>query len=358
MIKVFYFYFHKEKYYSSSPIVNNFKILFQNDPLFLQNQIELTPFTHFVPQLDKSKMLFDIPKDEMPQHLFSAMDKIIEILPDISKKYNKIILLAFHPTPFQPFIRNYKKIRDYPNIKTILWQDDLQAYFDNPNYTHKLDYPNHIITPSPIYFQNVAPHYLQKTSFFFYSADFQENEQFSIKWNERINKVILTGCVNESYKIRHDIAVERTKNKKFEEITDFIKKPRSKEYNYKNKTNLPYGQNYYKLLGKYKGAFFAYYQYPKNFNLAKIIEILSMGCIGFFEFSPLLENELGLIPFQHYVPCTKDGQLITKSKYYKYFLNDTDGKGSEIAKNGQQYIRDNFSNFNGIKNYINIFQKI
>jgi len=357
MIKVFYFYFHKDKYYSSSPIVNNFKILFQNHPLFIENEIELTPFTQFI-DIDNTKMLFDIPKNKMAEHLYKAMDKITEILPNITQKYKKIIFLAFHPTPFQPFIRNHKILKKYSNIKTLLWQDDLQAYFDNPNYTHKLDYPDHIITPSPIYFSNIAPNYLKKSTFFFYSADFEENEQFCQPWNERIHKIILTGCVNQSYKIRHDIAVERTKNTRFEKITDFIKKPRSKEYNYKNKDNLPYGKNYYKILGKYKGAFFAYYQYPKNFNLAKIIEILSMGCIGFFEFSPLLEKELGLIAYKNYVPCTRNGELITKSKYYNYFLNDIDGKGTQIAKTGQEYVRENYSNLNGTKKYIDIFQKI
>jgi hypothetical protein len=357
MIKVFYFYFHKEKYYSSSPIINNFKILFQNNKKFKKNNIELTPFLHYLPQYNNKQMLYNIPKDKMAEDLFSAMEKIIKLLPEIINKYEKIIFLAFHPTPFQPFIRNIKILRNYPNVKTLLWQDDLQAYFDNPNYTQKLDFTNHIITPSPIYFQNVAPNYLEKTTFFFYSTD-KENEKFCQPWNKRINKIILTGCVNGSYKIRHDIAYERTKNSKFEQITDFVKKPRHKEYNYKNREDLPYGQNYYKLLGQYKGAFFAYYEYPKNFNLAKIIEILSMGCIGFFEFSPLLEKELGLIAYKHYVPCTKNRKLITKCKYYNYFLNDIDGKGTEIAKNGQQYVKDNFSDLNAIQNYISVFNKI
>lgn len=357
MIKVFYFYFHKEKYYSSSPIVNNFKILFENALEFKKNNIELTPFLHYLDQFNNEKMLYDIPKNEMANHLFSAMDKIIEILPEISKKYDKIIFLAFHPTPFQPFIRNIKQLRKYSNVKTILWQDDLQAYFENENYTKKLDFADNIITPSPIYFQNVAPKYLEKSTFFFYSCD-KENEQFCQPWNKRINKIILTGCVNGSYKIRHDIAVERTKNPKFEQITDFVKKPRHKEYNYKNRKDLPYGKNYYKLLGQYKGAFFAYYEYPKNFNLAKIIEILSMGCIGFFEFSPLLEKELGLIAYKHYIPCTKNGKLITKCKYYKYFLDDIDGKSIEIAQNGQKYVKENFSDLNAIDNYTNIFNKI
>lgn len=357
MIKVFYFYYHKDKYYFSSPIINNFKILFQNTDKFKDNNIEITPFLHYLPQFNNNQMLYDIPIEKVSEDFFLAMEKIVETLPEISKIYDKIIFLAFHPIPFQPFIRNIKTIRKYPNIKTLLWQDDLQAYFKNPNYTKKLDFTDHIITPSPIYLQNIAPQYLNKSTFFFYSTD-KENEEFCISWKNRINKIILTGCINESYKIRNDIYFERKKNPRFANITDFVKKPRDKEFTKKNTTNLPYGKNYYKLLGQYKGAFFAYYEYPKNFNLAKIIEILSMGCIGFFEFNPLLEKELGLIAYKHYVPCTKDGQLITKIKYYNYFLDDIDGEGTTIAKNGQQYVKEHFSDSNAIQNYISVFNKI
>ena len=100
--------------------------------------------------------------------------------------------------------------------------------------------------------------------------------------------------------------------------------------------------------------------YPKNFNLAKIIEILSMGCIGFFEYSPLLEKELGLIAMKHYVPCTnkEDGKLITDVEYYKYYLENKEGKGKIIAENGREYVRKNFSNQNGFENYVRILNNI
>ena len=150
------------------------------------------------------------------------------------------------------------------------------------------------------------------------------------------------------------------KNKKFGEICYFLEKPRVKEYEYNGDKVLSYGINYYKELGKFKGAFFGYYEYPKNFNLAKIVEILSMGCIGFFEYSPLLEKELGLISMEHYIPCTnrEDGKLITDVEYYKYYLENRDGKGKIIAENGQEYVRKHFSNQNGFENYVNIFNGI
>jgi hypothetical protein len=359
MRKVFFFYFHKDKYYSSSPIVNNFKILHQSREKFLEQGIEMTSMLDFLPYSNK-ELLHPISKEQVSEELMKAMENIMAILPDISEKYEKIIFLGFHPTPFQPFIRYNKELKKYMNVRTILWQDDLHAYFETEEKKKKLDYADHIITPSPVYFENTNPEYLNKTSFFFYSADFAENEQFSARWDKRFDKIILSGCINKSYRIRAAIANEMVKNKKFGEICDFVKKPKMKEYNYKDDVVLPYGTNYYKILGKFKGAFFGYYEYPKNFNLAKIVEILSMGCIGFFEYSPLLEKELGLIDMVHYVPCTNkdDGKLITDVEYYKYYLENRDGKGKMIADNGREYVRKNFSNQNGFENYVRILNNL
>lgn len=362
MRKVFFFYFHKDKYYSSSPIVNNFKILQQWQGKFLEFGIEISSMLEFLPEYkDLSKeLLYPISKEKVGDELMKAMENIVAILPEISGKYEKIIFLGFHPSPFQPFIRYNKELKKYNNIQTILWQDDLHAYFEPEERKVKLDYADHIITPSRVYFENMYPEYLAKTSFFFYSVDFAENEQFSVKWEKRFDKIILSGCVNKGYIIRANIANEMVKNKKFGEICDFVKKPKMKEYNYKDDVVLPYGKNYYKILGKFKGAFFGYYEYPKNFNLAKIIEILSMGCIGFLEYSPLLEKELGLIAMEHYVPCTKkeNGKLITDVEYYKYYLENRDGKGKMIAENGREHIRKNFSNQKGFENYVRILNNI
>jgi len=354
MIKVFYFYCNINKYYSSTPIINNIKTLFNNKNSFLDSKIEVTPFIKYIP--DMKSMLININKPEMTNYLETAMKNILEELPTIYKKYEKIIFLGFHPIPFQPMQTHYDELKKYPNVFTILWQDDLQAYFKTEHRRNKLSYADHIITPSPIYFKNIAQEYLDKSSFFFYNVDFRFIKGYSQKFSRRINKIILTGCVNPQYIIRQKIYDEMQTNDKFEKITAFLKKPKRKEYNYHEESDqLPFGKNYYKILGSYKGAFFAYYEYPMNFNLAKIIEILSLGCIGFFEESPLLKEELGLEPFVHYVPCTKDGKLITKTKYYKYFLNNEDNLGRKIAEQGRKYIEDNFSTKNGIANYKKLF---
>ena len=360
MYKVFFFYCYKDKYYYSTPIINNFKILHQMKKQFLEKNIEMTSILEFLPLYNADNLLHDISVEKLHEELLKAMENIMLILPDISSKYEKIIFLGFHPVSLAPFIKYYKELKKYANIKTILWQDDLHAFFKTPESIKKLDYSDHIITPSPIFFENTAAEYLSKTSFFFYSIDFTVNDQFYKKWEDRQNKIILSGCVSKGYPIRANIRNEIEKNKKFREIGYFLEKPRVKEYEYNGDKVLPYGNNYYKELGKFRGAFFGYYLYPKNFNLAKIIEILSMGCIGFFEYSPLLEKELGLIAMKHYVPCTnkETGKLITDVEYYKYYLENREGKGKMIAENGRDYVRKNFSNQNGFENYVRILNNI
>jgi hypothetical protein len=51
---------------------------------------------------------------------------------------------------------------------------------------------------------------------------------------------------------------------------------------YKNNEHLT-ELNYYLKLSEYKGAFVGHHEYPLNFLLAKHIEVLMCGCLGFFE---------------------------------------------------------------------------
>jgi hypothetical protein len=291
MYKVFFFYCYKDKYYYSTPIINNFKILHQMKKQFLEKNIEMTSLLEFLPQYKADNFLYDISVEQLHEELLKAMENIIPILPDISSKYEKIIFLGFHPVSLAPFIKYYMELKKYENIKIILWQDDLHAFFKTLESQKKLDYIDHIITPSPIYFKNTAAEYLSKTSFFFYSIDFSINDQYYIKWEDRLNKIILSGCVSKGYPIRAIIRNEIEKNKKFREISYFLEKPRVKEYEYKGDKVLPYGDNYYKELGKYRGAFFAYYLYPKNFNISSsLFNPLTNSSVLVF-FNPCWLNE-------------------------------------------------------------------
>ena len=83
MRKVFFFYFHKDKYYSSSPIVNNFKIIYKWQEKFLEKGIEMTSMLEYLPQYKdknlKEKSLYSIPKEQVSNELMEAMGNIIMI---------------------------------------------------------------------------------------------------------------------------------------------------------------------------------------------------------------------------------------------------------------------------------------
>lgn len=80
------------------------------------------------------------------------------------------------------------------------------------------------------------------------------------------------------------------------------------------------------------------------------------GTIGFFEFSPALETELGLIAFKHYVPITDaNGELIQDESYYLHYL-DSD-IGEKIAKEGCNYVRNHFSSRKRVEQLIEIIQR-
>jgi len=108
--------------------------------------------------------------------------------------------------------------------------------------------------------------------------------------------------------------------------------------------------NYYNKLSKFKGAFVGHLLFPINYLVAKHIEVLMCGCLGFFEKNPLLKDELGLIEFEHYIPCSDDnGNLIKDEKFYIDWIE----KGNEIALKGSLYVREKFG-----ENYIDEYLKI
>ena len=86
MLKVFYFYFHKDKYYSSSPIVNNLKILHQWKEKFLAQGIEMTSMLEFLSYPNK-ELLHTISKEQVSEELMKAMDNNFENLWIIFAKF-------------------------------------------------------------------------------------------------------------------------------------------------------------------------------------------------------------------------------------------------------------------------------
>jgi len=376
MRRIIYFYLCKSRYYSSFPIINNIRILFNNYERFKTYKIEPVPFTKYVKSINYSDFLVnDVNiqlEKERNNHNFPVQwelgyDKAMALLDEgvielrkhmeeHKNEYKKAIILMFHPVAYISIYKERKNLEDLKKelgIKYVLWQDDLHAYFKEGKRGEILEGLNCIISPSPIFFKNIKSKLEEKTKFFFYSMDFSLLKD--VKWENRERKILLSGACNKGYPLRYKLSL--LINKEFSKIGEHLRRPRQKEYNKPLGTYVPVGLNYYDILVKYKGAFFGYYEYPKNFNLAKIIEICACGCLGFFERSPLLEEEMGMKAFEHYIPITdENGKLIEDVSYYESWLDGN--RGRAIAEHGRNHIYNNFSNENGFINYVKILKKL
>lgn len=267
-----------------------------------------------------------------------------------------------------------KLIKEY-NIKTIFWIDDLHYPTVNTSNEERLHkelvdkderYLNVdlILTPSLDYFENIDSNLLSKSKFLFYFFDINLIDKFNpINYDNRINKILLTGKINLlSYPSRKQMYTNYFYNK---DLYDWIDHP-----GYKNYKHNVFHLNYYNKLSEYKGAILGLAKYPVNFLLAKVVEILGCGCLGFFEESSLYEERLGLKEYVHYIPVEIKNNDDIEVKYSKenFFYLDIDNskfesylnsdKGKEIAKNGYNYIKEKLTSDNFINKIISIINNI
>lgn len=291
--------------------------------------------------------------------IFSDVSQLITAIRLLPPK-NKI-LLGFHPWGLETIINAKLHI----NNKLVMWQDDLHWFshfvkdrserkikvtnYDkkySPRYlTNLLDY---LITPSPIYFKNLnITEHDNKIKFLFYKLDAEQyNKLDYTNYKNRTSQIILSGAISIGYKSRTEFLNLKQSSDKFAKLIYHQPTP-----GYKNNEHMT-EMNYYNKLAEYKGAFVGHYIFPLNFLLAKHIEVLMCGCLGFFEKNPLLKEQLGLIEFEHYIPCTDEGgNLIEDEKFYYDWLE----KGIDIARKGAEYVRNKFGE-NYIDKYIDILK--
>jgi hypothetical protein len=264
----------------------------------------------------------------------------IEFLEQIEDKKD-FIIFGIHPNGWLPAIQFGK------DIKKVMWQDDLH-YFANfinrnelsvqkfsekydPFYIKDVDY---VITPSSIYFKNLGINdYDEKIIDFFYFLDEKKYTLIDYDYHKRTNGIVLSGAIYHGYESR----MEFDKLRKTDLFKDLIYKIEHPGYeNNEHMTEL----NYYNEISKYKGAFVGHHAFPIDFLLAKHIEVLMCGCLGFFEPNPLLKEQLGLIEYVHYIPCFDENGLIKDDSFYRKWIESDEGY--MIAKKGKEYVRDKF----------------
>ena len=263
------------------------------------------------------------------------------------EEQNDYLIFGIHPYGLHTSISSENK------IKKIAWINDphyfahfierggkiVQKFSDNydPILIDKVDY---LVTPSPIYFKNLnIKKYDEKIFYFFYFLDEDLYEITGNKnYKDRISKVVLSGAIGGGYLSRIEFDKLR-KDIDFEKLIHKVDHP-----GYENNEHMT-ELKYYNELTKYKSAFVGHHDFPINFLLAKHIEVLMCGCLGFFEPNPLLKSELGLIEFEHYIPCFDNNGLIKDINFYYKWINSDEGE--KISENGKKYVREKFG-----KNYI------
>lgn len=391
-MKLIIFYHLKDSYCLSYPVLFNYLGIKKNKEMLKQHNIELIDFRDFLSKKDRdlldqcNKNNIEIePKAEFIKwtsgavgpnygsYVAQAVSNLVDIMRN-SDIYNNSILLGFQNMGsdwffcrkgLSPF--DWYDIFKSKNCKLMFWYDDLHGFPGFPkiddydrdsDYSKcsdwRLDLADKILTPSRHYYELINSQYLNKTIHYFYSLNEDWFPQIDINnFKTRKNKILLSGAIG-SYPTRvllQFIKINRITFHNLIELLDRSSEDRTQS-DFRSKT----GINYLKHICTYKGAFYATAFKPLNFGLAKIIEILMCGTIGFFEFSPLLEKELGLIAFKHYVPITdKDGELINNSTYYLKYLNSKEGE--QIALNGANYIRSEFSSEKRMYQLISILKE-
>lgn len=132
-------------------------------------------------------------------------------------------------------------------------------------------------------------------------------------------------------------------------------------YELYNRTNTKYdeerGIRYLRTVSKYMGAFMCFGDFPLDFHLCKLWEIMLSGTLIFIEPNDILQTDLDLMPYVHYVPMLIDenNKLIIDIEHYNKYLG-TD-EGLKIAKQGFEYIRDNFTDEKVAEKYCEILKR-
>jgi len=299
---------------------------------------------------------------------------------ELYNKYNKMnIRQIFSCYDFHAFYINYykqkhnlynEKIEKITNHKLLKLPIEIQAKNINNMW---FDYNILLISPTVKYIENIKSKYAEKTEFIPFSYNTNNKKIFELQdfdnYFSRERKILMSGSCSV-YKHRKLITfIKQNKEQVYlqanvinlnqrEEFSNIIE---IMPYEIYNRTNTKYneerGIRYLRTLSKYMGAFMCFGDFPLDFHLCKLWEMMLSGCLAFIEPKDMLQIDLGLIPYIHYVPMLIDenNKLIIDMKHYNKYLGTEEGL--KIAKQGFEYIRDNFTDEKVAEKYIKILKR-
>lgn len=274
-----------------------------------------------------------------------------------SDEYDGSVILFHQISGYSYFNMIDQKLKD-KNIKKILIFND----------THTQRYINHssmqffdiMLFNSLTFVKLFYTEYLKKVHIYPFSLGYDFMKEINL--NNRNNKILLYGSIGKDvYPLRTTMYNYYKNNKKnYLDIFEHFGSVRKRKHN-----NVGV-QFYYRTLTKYRASIATSSKYPIRYLVAKYVEILGCGCLGFFEYHEELDI-LGFKPYEHYIPIntittekyiTKDG---LKSKQFdankfekliKRYLGTPEGE--IIRKNGYNFVLNNFSDINRFNDLINI----
>jgi hypothetical protein len=368
-------------YNVSKEVISQYDFLKNAKHILEKNNINLIYFYELLPP-EKAKKYYDI--EENFKYSFNELtfDAFYNIdLPYLKNKIEEDIdnylIHLFESGDY--ILINGKKIfsiydpHSFNELKYMKNYNVLNIEHHKLNNNKNLDNIDLTITSSKKYFTNIKSKYMEKTEFIPFSYNPNNKKIFELQdfdnYFNRERKILMSGAttvyshrkiiiflkenIEESY--LQDRVVNLDQREEFSNIVEIM--PFGKYNRNNTKYNEERGILYLRTLSKYMGAFMCFADFPLDFHLCKLWEMMLSGCLAFIEPKDMLQTDLGLIPYVHYVPMLIDenNKLIIDIKHYNKYLGTEEGL--KIAKQGFEYMRDNFTDEKVAEKYCEILKK-
>lgn len=158
-------------------------------------------------------------------------------------------------------------------------------------------------------------------------------------WKDRKDIVLSSGTTGPWYKLRTSIILSK------HPLVEHLK-----HCGYDNFVHPYYGNAYLQYMSTFKGgigtsanpmptAYDSTIIHPLDYTLKKPFEVVGSGALGFLEPTKDFE-ELGFVPYVHYVPITEDD-----FNKWDYILNP---EAEKIANAGREFVKNNHSTKNRV----------
>jgi hypothetical protein len=269
------------------------------------------------------------------------IDAIYELLPEYGwevfvcdrsnayeflKDHNDIkVVFCVQASGFQDVMK-YKK--ENSDVKIVVSWDDIH-YFDEKTKKSR----HNMFSKADIILLQYYDSFISKAEYKEYhhkamSLPFSVGDSIlniNMAWEDRKDKVLLSGAVSKSYPLRSKIYGSNIYN---------MEKLKHPGYHGK-RSHAIIREDYPLFISKYKAAIATTGGGLLNYTVLKYFEIMGSGCLCLAEKTIDL-NELGFVPNIHYIPISKSN--------YKKVIDGVDFKnGREIADSGRKFIESNHS---------------